>query len=412
MITKKVCCPVCNLFFNNNYCLSNHIFNRGNSKFLNRAHKKYWIEKKLKDKEAHKRDAMIKTYEKRCIRCKKLFTVNFDNRLKKRCEICEKKYPRRIKIKKKEYSTKNVSCRDCSKIITVRLFSNNEVCNDCRNKRKEEKKKSKLKKPIISFCNRCGKLIVKHKKYLRDKGSRRVCDDCKNDNEWFKKHNKYSDVIELLSTTDLTRHEIVTSLDLSHDFVKEAAIDRFGENWYENRLKKINENAKLRQSKSKKLFFDKLRLNRRRFKRFFDKRNHAMNPSSLERKFVQDISNLSNFIETNKWSTIKINGVYQHREIDVKVKLVKRKFAIFIDGEAFHGKNAKPCFKGPTIEQDCSIASAFAEKGYFSIRYSETEVKSNWAMNHFLCLYKNFRNDEPTFYYRNWMTNEEIVKYT
>jgi hypothetical protein len=408
---EKIFCPVCSLPFNNRYCLSNHIYNRGNSVFLDKKHEEYWIEKKKKEKEQHEIDLRNKINENKCIRCGNLFFVDFEHRFKKRCDDCEKKYPRRKKQKSEVYQTKNSPCNKCGKIITVRLFSSTHVCDDCHNEKNEEKKNKRLGNPLISNCSNCGKIIIKNKNYLHDHGARRVCDDCKSDDMWFKKHNKYNEVIELLSTTSLNRYEIVKKLDLSHDFVREAAIDKFGQNWYNDRLKMIDQQTNIKISKSNDLFYEKLRKNEKKFKKFFAKRNFKFKSSSIEKMFVQSISNKNLMIETNKWLSFKIDNKYEHREIDVKVQLNNRKFAIFIDGEAFHGKNSKSCFKTPTIELDSKIAMALSNIGYFSIRYSETEIKEGWAVNHFLQLYEHFKNNEPKFYYRNWMTEEELIKY-
>lgn len=408
-MNDKLLCPVCNLQFNNKYCLSNHFYNRGNGKFLDDDHKIYWFENKSKLKKAHEVELLTKIRQNKCIRCGSIFSIDFEHRFQKRCQICNEKYPRRKKRKNEVY--KSYPCSKCGKIIEVRLCSSNTICNECKEKTKHEKIKCKLERPLVSKCIRCGRQIIKFKKHIHDNIANRICDNCKNDKEWFKKHVKYNEVIELLRTTNLTRYEICSILDLDYDFVREAAIDKFGNEWYNSRLKMIDKQAGYKISKAKKSFFDNLRLDKTKFDDYFKKRNVSFNPSSVEKQFVEQISCCLANIETNKWLTIQIDGRFEHREIDVKVSLGNHKFAVFIDGEAFHGKNAKSCFKTPTIEHDSLVAIAFANMGYFSIRYSESEVKSGEASNHFLQKYKEFQNSLPTFYYRNWMTNDEVIEF-
>lgn len=95
-------------------------------------------------------------------------------------------------------------------------------------------------------------------------------------------------------------------------------------------------------------------------------------------------------------------------EIDVKIPIGDRKFAILIDGESFHGPNK--FYNKDKPDMDNIKAQTLADMGYYTIRYSETEIKSGWAHNHFINLYNKFMGYLPSYYLYNWITGEEIIK--
>jgi hypothetical protein len=211
-----------------------------------------------------------------------------------------------------------------------------------------------------------------------------------------------------LEETTLTRREIKELLNLEINYIREAAIEKFGKSWYEDRVAYIRDRAGPLHAEGIKKFFEELRKDKNKFNKWFDDRSFKSNPSSLECLFA---SRLNLKYLPGQWMTIIVDGEYERREIDIKITLgeTKRKFAIFIDGEAFHGKNACSCFNITPVEKEIEITKAFADLGYFSIRYSETEVKSGWANQHFESKYKEFLLKQPVYYRRNWMEEKEII---
>jgi hypothetical protein len=411
-IEKKnsVKCPVCFKPFVNNYSLSNHFLIRGydtGSQFIDEEHKKYYLKQKTEEELKHKEEVKNRYYSKKCIRCGATHQVDYEHRFQKRCPECEIKYP--VKIKTPTNLIKNGFCTVCHSEMIIKAHSNNQVCINCRKKEKEEKIRQLLATPLKVRCLHCEKEIFYYRKHSRDRVARILCDDCKNDPHPFKKDQKYEKVLYLLEKTDLTRREIKNLLGLEKDFVREAAIEKFGLDWYDRRVLFIRDRSGPVHGKTSRLFFDNLRKDKDKFEEFF--KNRSSIPSRLELIFQKSLSQLNLSFEANKWMSIKIKGLYERRELDLKVPLEKtgKKFAIFIDGEAFHGPDAY--FKSTSVEKECEITKAFSFLGYLSIRYSETEVKNGTALNHFLSKYKEFKNNPPSYYYRNWMTTEEVIKY-
>jgi len=404
-----VSCPVCQKPFVNKYCLSNHFLIRGYSdgpRYFDEAHKEFYLKQKLEKSLGHKKEVKSRIYDKKCIRCGNKHQVDFEHRFQKRCPECEEKYP--VKVKIPTGIVKEGKCTRCNAEMIIKLCSNNQVCEECRNREKEENKKQILSTPLKVSCLRCGDEFFYYRKHISDRTSRILCEKCKSDPFYFKKDSKYDRVIYLLEETTLTRREIKALLGLEKDFVREAAIEKFGLEWYDKRVSFIRDQAGPAHSEALHLFFDNLKKDKDKLEEFF--KNRFPVPSKLEIFFQENLSQSNISFEANKWTTIMVNGSYERREVDIKASIegTKRKFAIFIDGEAFHGDQAY--FKMTSVEKESEITKAFSSIGYLTIRYSETEVKTGWAITHFLDKYKEFGKNMPSYYCRNWMINEEIVR--
>ena len=386
VIEDKPCgvmCPVCFKGFSNRYALSNHFMVRGYSdgpRFIDDAHRDFWIEEKKKKSVEHAAEVASKHYEKRCWRCGGMFQSDFTHRFAKQCPSCKEKYP--SKIKRPQSETKEYPCARCHITFLVKRSASNTVCPTCRKKEREEKVAKILAAPMHVSCLHCGAEILYYRKHLRDKLSRAVCPTCQENITRYKNHPKYERVIALLENTLLTRRDIKEVLGLELDFVREVAIDRFGASWYKRRIEFIRRRAHLQ------ICF--------------------VRPSGLEKTFVKGLQIKP--CAQNDWMILTINGKQCKKEIDVKVALGEtgRKFAILIDGETFHGKNSY--FRQGYEKIDIDTATTLASMGYFTIRYSETEVNSGWACDHFKSLYDRFLANPPVYYCRNWMTKEEIVR--
>lgn len=197
-------------------------------------------------------------------------------------------------------------------------------------------------------------------------------------------------------------------LSLEIDYVREAAIEKFGREWYEKRVSFIRKRAGPLHAVSNKKFFDELRKNKKKFDEWFEEKAFKSNPSRLEKQFRE---NLNINYKCNCWKTLKIDNKYRRKEIDIEIieEKINKNFSIFIDGEAFHGSQAY--FKGAPVEIDIKVALKLSEVGYYTIRYSESEIKSGWANRHFDEKYKEFLLKPPKYYYRNWLDNKEVINY-
>lgn len=404
----EVTCPVCGTPYPNRYSLSNHFMIRGcesGVKFKDSAHEDYWNETKKLLKKEHEKEILSRIYDKLCIRCNKSFNVDYLHRFQKRCSVCEILYPIKNKINATEVI--EAFCIRCGLPVSALKGTTLIVCEECRKKEKEEKNNKILETKIFLNCISCREPVEYKKKHIRDHTFRILCEKCKA-TDWFKNDEKYNKVIMLLQDSTLSRRDIKKLLSLEIDYVREAAIDKYGEEWYANRVLMIRKQAAPIMQQQRIMFFKELRKDKQKFDKWFEARAIKSNPSSLEYSFRDFLTKQSIGFVPNSWITVKVNDLYERREIDIKVPLedTGRKFSIFIDGEAFHGKNTY--FRGSTVEAEQGSTKAVASLGYFTIRYSESEIKSGWAFDHFKNLYNEFKNNIPKYYYRNWMTGEEL----
>lgn len=377
--SSQVYCPVCNKGFLNKYSLSNHFLIRGfadGPHYIDDLHKQYFLENKKRKWEDHLLEVQNRVYKKRCAKCGQGFSVQYENRFAKKCNDCLKKYPTKIKNPQKILIT--YPCPRCKEAVTALKYSSNKICLYCRKLEREKVINQNLEIPVKLNCSCCGNTFYYKKKHIKDHTVRKLCPVCEKDPYRFKKNKKYKTVLRLLEETTLTRSEINELLNLETDFVREAAIEKFGDDWYNKRVKFIRKRGLLQAIYQK--------------------------PSGLELLFSEK---LKMPFESNCWMVLYINNEPKKSEIDLKIPIRERKFAVFIDGESFHGSKSI-FFRPNSILIDTLKAKRLSEMGYYSIRYSETEVKSGWALKHFNSLYDKFLNNTPKYYYRNWLTDEEI----
>jgi hypothetical protein len=109
----------------------------------------------------------------------------------------------------------------------------------------------------------------------------------------------------------------------------------------------------------------------------------------------------------NVWQSLSVGGRVCPREADIKISLEDgRKAVILCDGEAFHGPRF--IYGSPTarIAEDVATAEAYFDVGYSVFRYSETEIKSGWALDHLLGALIRLRSGTSKIY-RTWCPSEE-----
>jgi hypothetical protein len=402
----EIVCKACKKTFVNLYAFSSHCYNRILKRFIDNEHEAYF-KQNLEERKYERRKIFInKKRKKICIKCKKEFFVDFEQCKKRKCPECHIKFPNKKRLGHKVEGFKTIKCLRCGSDTIAKKCASHIICKKCNDKERQIFCDLRLNQPIKAKCKYCKKevLFETKERTLRYRAANVVCEDCKNN---YKKHPKYDLVLKLLSETDLTKGDIEKLISLKKDFITKVAIEHFGQIWWQERLKRITNNASQITSKKRKLFFNELRKDPVALEKYLSYL-HRM-PSKLELLFSSNLPKEFD-TESNVWTTLKIDSRFEHHEIDLKVKLDNyKKFIIFIDGEAFHGENA--FFKTVSPVADEKIAKAFADLGYYVIRYSETEVKSNWAVKNFCNLFSDFKNHKPQYYYRNWQTKQEIKLY-
>lgn len=109
--------------------------------------------------------------------------------------------------------------------------------------------------------------------------------------------------------------------------------------------------------------------------------------SALEASFARQLEILGLDLVLNVWQSVKIAGVWRPREADIKVTLRDgRKIVILCDGEAFHGPRYIYAKVDERVEDDIATAEGYYDLGYTALRYSETEILSGVAFQHFCSL--------------------------
>jgi len=96
-------------------------------------------------------------------------------------------------------------------------------------------------------------------------------------------------------------------------------------------------------------------------------------------------------------------GVYIPLEIDIKLKVNGSTFVILCDGEAFHG--ARCIYTDPikSMKLDEYKSRLLYTKYPIVLRYSESEINNNFAINHLIMIVHKVRKKEISNFYRNWM---------
>lgn len=223
---------------------------------------------------------------------------------------------------------------------------------------------------------------------------------------WEPGDSLYCSVVEALSK-GVNYKSIMLDLVLSYQVVKSIGQCAFGVAGYQDLVaarKSLvgTRNLKISHSNYKSLSPQaKALLLKERF-------SHG---SSLERELVRQLKGFGiHRFKTNQWQSVLINDVYVPREADLKITLSGgRKLVVLCDGEAFHGPAA--FFRGnpkDVIENDRQTALAFFYLGYSSVRYSETEIRTGFAITHLKDLLD--RSAEFQKVYRNWCPLEEFFE--
>jgi ribosomal protein S27E len=132
-------------------------------------------------------------------------------------------------------------------------------------------------------------------------------------------------------------------------------------------------------------------------------------PNKLELQMAQSIKekfpclNLDN----NQWRTLysEDRKEYYHLEVDIVLRVEDKRICILCDGEAYHGKEC--FFRGDTVSEDDFRSKILFNYNPVVIRYSETEIKSGYAIDHLSGILSKLKDSKIFSYYRNWMTGEE-----
>jgi predicted RNA-binding Zn-ribbon protein involved in translation (DUF1610 family) len=120
------------------------------------------------------------------------------------------------------------------------------------------------------------------------------------------------------------------------------------------------------------------------------------------------VSGIINFV-MNDWQAVPIRGTKVPREADIKVSVdLHRKLVILCDGEAYHGPRTIHGDPKDRIQLDTETTDGYYSLGYSVIRYSETEIKSGFAIEHLLGILELLRVHKRI--YRNWCPLEERVE--
>ena len=112
--------------------------------------------------------------------------------------------------------------------------------------------------------------------------------------------------------------------------------------------------------------------------------------------------------DMNRWQTLSIDGGRVVREADLKIHLPDgRKVVVLCDGEAFHGPKFVFGSAQERIDNDIKTARAYYNIGYSVLRYSESEIRSGWALPHLLDALSRLSSVRKV--YRTWYPCVEEV---
>ncbi len=138
-----------------------------------------------------------------------------------------------------------------------------------------------------------------------------------------------------------------------------------------------------------------------------ENREKARVGSGLEETFAKQlISSGFEICDRNWWISLKINGEWASREADIKVAYGDTKIIILCDGEAFHGPHQVFGDVDESIRRDRDTMLAFFDTGYSVVRYSESEINNNEAIEHFKNWVVRLKTEGRS--YRNWCPPEEL----
>jgi hypothetical protein len=128
-------------------------------------------------------------------------------------------------------------------------------------------------------------------------------------------------------------------------------------------------------------------------------------PNKLEKFFGSQIQELdkSIIIRYNVWKTLKdtIKNAYIHLQTDITIKVNSYNICILCDGHAFHGSNCY--FRGDTVKEDEYKSEILYKYNPFVLRYSESEIKSGYAIAHLKGIIEEIILGKLNKLYRSWM---------
>lgn len=105
--------------------------------------------------------------------------------------------------------------------------------------------------------------------------------------------------------------------------------------------------------------------------------------SSLEASLYSFLQDRGFQVRKNYWKVITVGLVRHPREADIKIDLCNgQSVVVLCDGEAFHGPKYIFRDKAARILNDVQTADGFYAFGYSVLRYSETEIRTGFAVLH------------------------------
>lgn len=114
-------------------------------------------------------------------------------------------------------------------------------------------------------------------------------------------------------------------------------------------------------------------------------REQARTGSRLEETFVDQMLD-KGFAPCgrNVWITLEVEGQKVHRELDIRVNTSSgRKVIVLCDGIVYHGPGCLYTDPEKKTADDIATAESLYSLGYTVLRYSETEILSGQAIQHF-----------------------------
>lgn len=355
-------CPVinCDKIFQNKYSLTNHL-KRTNST----DHKEYY-------------DIHVK--KKNCSLC----GGGIDRRSKNQniCYKCQNK-AKPVKVIKKEY--RDTICFKCKSQVSGYFSRKNtrvlcEKCTDLKIKRKAEYNKS-----------------FDDKRYVVANQKRKAIRDI-----------KYAELTErliLLLERDIVEgikpiHKICKEFNISLKYIRIVAQKVLSDIEYKKRNYLCRQRAGIIEGEKHK---ERWRKRKRPNSIFFSKK-----PNKLEEFFGTQIqNNIKNIkIRYNVWKTLKEldKDSYLHLQTDIAINVGNYRVCILCDGEAFHGPNCY--FRGNTVKEDEYKSRLLFAYNPFVLRYSESEIKNGFAIEHVKEIIYKIESAELDKIYRSWMVQE------
>jgi hypothetical protein len=352
-----------------------------------------------------------------------------------KCPVCDKEFYTKnslanhiIKsslVDHKDYYLKNFKkriCLKCGKSLDHRVKIYNGVCFTCFSS--ANIKKDVVKEFLTKICFKCKKEVTG---YFSCMNTRVLCPECKEISDKAKKeYSKKFDTIrykrqkECRSADKLSKKSSISEdlyLKLEADILDYSIPIHIILKKYNLSLKYFNlaaeelltkEQLKDRKHQTRSTAAQKFAvIQKARWKADPSlKLNFTRNvPNKLEQKLIDDLKEkfVGSSIKNNIWKTIKDNnsGNLIRTEIDIRLEYCGVKFYILCDGEAFHGPDCY--FRGNTVSSDDFLSRALFSLHPFVLRYSETEIKSGFAIGHIDKVLKEINSNDLKSYYRNWM---------